>query len=175
VGWNEPVGHDYLKSFDHLAVWSGHAGLFEPDRIALLRRQADRYPAAAGAALERGRRLRAGLYDVLLHGPERPGFAVFAAEARTAAHSLRMRATAGGNIEQRVSTREGLDAPTLAVAWSATQLLTGAHAPVRACPGHDCGWLFLDPNGRRRWCTMATCGNRAKVARFARRHRHSER
>lgn len=174
VGWNEPVGHDYLKSFDHFAVWAGHAGLFEADRVAIVRRHADRDRPAAAAALTRARRLRAGLYDVLLNGPERPGFAVLAAEARTAAQSLRMRATPDGRIEQRVSTREGLDAPTLAVAWSAAQLLTGAHAPVRACPGHDCGWLFLDPSGRRRWCTMATCGNRAKVARFARRQRRSE-
>jgi predicted RNA-binding Zn ribbon-like protein len=165
VGWNEPAGHDYLKSFDHLAVWAGHAGLFEADRVAIVRRHADRDRPAAAAALTRARRLRAGLYGVLLHGPERPGFAALAAEARAAA---------GGRIEQHVSTREGLDAPTLAVAWAATQLLTGAHAPVRACPGHDCGWLFLDPTGRRRWCTMATCGNRAKVARFARRQRRSE-
>ncbi|MGW5195753.1 CGNR zinc finger domain-containing protein, partial [Kribbella sp. NPDC004138] len=34
-------------------------------------------------------------------------------------------------------------------------------AHVRTCP--SCGWLFLDPRGRRRWCSMATCGNRAKV------------
>lgn len=35
------------------------------------------------------------------------------------------------------------------------------------CPA--CGWMFLDVTrgGRRRWCSMATCGNRAKV----RRHR----
>jgi predicted RNA-binding Zn ribbon-like protein len=32
---------------------------------------------------------------------------------------------------------------------------------VRTCP--SCGWLFLDARGRRRWCSMATCGNRAKV------------
>ena len=38
---------------------------------------------------------------------------------------------------------------------------------IKLCPGHDCGWLFLDEtkNGRRRWCTMETCGNRAKANR----------
>jgi len=43
---------------------------------------------------------------------------------------------------------------------------------VKLCPGHDCGWLFLDEtrNGRRRWCLMETCGNRAKARRnYARR------
>ena len=43
--------------------------------------------------------------------------------------------------------------------------------PVRACGGQGCGWLFADPHDRRRWCTMAICGNRAKAARHARRHR----
>jgi predicted RNA-binding Zn ribbon-like protein len=34
---------------------------------------------------------------------------------------------------------------------------------VTRCPGRDCGWLFLDTSGRRRWCSMDTCGSRAKM------------
>jgi predicted RNA-binding Zn ribbon-like protein len=46
---------------------------------------------------------------------------------------------------------------------------------VKACPGDSCGWLFLDPRGRRRWCIMATCGNRSKVrAHAARQHEQHE-
>lgn len=38
---------------------------------------------------------------------------------------------------------------------------------VKLCPGRHCGWLFLDETrgGRRRWCSMATCGNREKARR----------
>ncbi len=38
---------------------------------------------------------------------------------------------------------------------------------VEICPSDDCGWLFLDEskNRRRRWCSMETCGNRAKARR----------
>lgn len=38
---------------------------------------------------------------------------------------------------------------------------------VRICDNHTCRWLFYDESrsGRRRWCDMATCGNRAKAAR----------
>ena len=38
---------------------------------------------------------------------------------------------------------------------------------VKLCPGHDCGWLFLDEtkNARRKWCLMEVCGNRAKASR----------
>ncbi len=57
------------------------------------------------------------------------------------------------------------------VARSAVELLTsGRRARVRECEGaNGCGWLFIDTskNGRRRWCDMKVCGNRAK----ARRHR----
>ncbi|GAA5156166.1 CGNR zinc finger domain-containing protein [Pseudonocardia eucalypti] len=39
---------------------------------------------------------------------------------------------------------------------------------VRSCG--RCGWLFLDSSrgGRRRWCSMSTCGNREKATRHRR-------
>jgi predicted RNA-binding Zn ribbon-like protein len=42
---------------------------------------------------------------------------------------------------------------------------------VRQCPGRACGWLFLDISGRRHWCSMATCGSRAKMRRLYARQR----
>ncbi|MPZ63628.1 MAG: hypothetical protein GEU93_20600 [Propionibacteriales bacterium] len=42
---------------------------------------------------------------------------------------------------------------------------------VKVCDCNHCGWLFIDRTGRRRWCSMSTCGNRAKVQAYARRHR----
>jgi predicted RNA-binding Zn ribbon-like protein len=42
---------------------------------------------------------------------------------------------------------------------------------VRQCPGRACGWLFLDVSGRRHWCSMATCGSRAKMRRLYARQR----
>ena len=44
-------------------------------------------------------------------------------------------------------------------------------ARVRQCPGRNCGWLFLDVSGRRHWCSMATCGSRAKMRRLYARKR----
>ncbi len=37
-------------------------------------------------------------------------------------------------------------------------------APVHGAPlpGDDCGWLFLDQNGLRQWCSMGICGARAE-------------
>ncbi|MDE0898945.1 MAG: CGNR zinc finger domain-containing protein [Longimicrobiales bacterium] len=39
---------------------------------------------------------------------------------------------------------------------------------LRQCAGTECTRWFLDTSkgGRRQWCSMATCGNRAKSARF---------
>jgi predicted RNA-binding Zn ribbon-like protein len=52
-------------------------------------------------------------------------------------------------------------------------LTKGRLERLKRCPGPGCGWLFLDhsKNGSRRWCAMATCGNRTK----GRRHRARQR
>jgi predicted RNA-binding Zn ribbon-like protein len=44
-------------------------------------------------------------------------------------------------------------------------------ARVRLCPGRDCGWLFVDASGRRRWCSMSACGSREKMRRMYERRR----
>jgi predicted RNA-binding Zn ribbon-like protein len=50
------------------------------------------------------------------------------------------------------------------LARSALEDLTGPRAAqVHACADPDCRKLFLDASGRRRWCSAATCGNRARV------------
>ena len=63
---------------------------------------------------------------------------------------------------------------------SAISILTDPreYSRLKKCPGENCGWLFIDEtkNSRRTWCSMETCGNRAKAARHYLRHkktRHS--
>ena len=48
--------------------------------------------------------------------------------------------------------------------------LRAERSRLKRCENPRCGWLFVDRsrNRSRRWCEMATCGNRAK----ARRHAH---
>lgn len=53
------------------------------------------------------------------------------------------------------------------IAVDAAELLgTGLRERLRICPGPGCRGRFLDdsPAGRRRWCSMAVCGNRSKAA-----------
>lgn len=62
-----------------------------------------------------------------------------------------------------------------AIAGSLAHFLAD-HEPerLRVCANDGCRWVFVDrsPAGRRRWCDMRTCGNRAKVARHRARRRH---
>jgi len=48
---------------------------------------------------------------------------------------------------------------------------------VKACEGPVCTLLFLDKthSRARRWCSMSTCGNRAKQAAHRQRVREAER
>jgi len=92
-----------------------------------------------------------------------------AAPARTTLR--RERSGFSWDVDMRGSTALGQLAPVL---WSAGDLLTGNRLDkVKRCANPECGWLFLDDSraGKRRWCSMSACGNRAK----ARRHYHKSR
>lgn len=71
-----------------------------------------------------------------------------------------------------VARESGLDWLLAAIARSAAELLVeGAHARIRRCANPSCRLFFYDDSRthRRRWCSMALCGNRHKVAAFLRR------
>lgn len=72
-----------------------------------------------------------------------------------------------------IAREEGLEWLLAAIARSAAELLVeGSQAPIRRCANPACRLFFYDDSRthRRRWCSMATCGNRHKVASFLRRH-----
>ncbi|GGK08646.1 CGNR zinc finger domain-containing protein [Pseudomonas matsuisoli] len=77
---------------------------------------------------------------------------------------------------QAVTQRRDDSPPSLLwpVAQSLVNLLTNEKFEfVRQCEAHDCVLLFHDltKSHRRRWCSMATCGNRMKVAAFRSRNK----
>jgi len=74
---------------------------------------------------------------------------------------------------QFVAREGGLDWLLAAVARSGAETIAeGPCARLRLCANPHCGLLFYDNSRtrRRRWCSMAACGNRNKVAAFARKH-----
>lgn len=71
-----------------------------------------------------------------------------------------------------IAREGGLDWLLAAVARSAAEILAdGSQTHLRLCANPGCGLFFWDNSRthRRRWCSMAVCGNRNKVASFARR------
>ncbi len=99
-----------------------------------------------------------------------------AGEPRTAVAGLVLRPDLSGGRVSLVPQDDGdLAAGVAAVAFTA--LLRASARPawsrVKACRGTDCGWVFVDAsrNSSRRWCEMASCGNRAKTATFRARRR----
>lgn len=74
---------------------------------------------------------------------------------------------------QFVASESGLEWLLAAVARSAAEIIAeGPRARLRLCANPRCGLFFYDTSRthRRRWCSMSACGNRHKVAAFARRH-----
>ena len=86
-----------------------------------------------------------------------------APERRVLAHHEK---TFGWRIDRDALSAAGLLASVL---WSAGDLIVNPDLTrLRHCLSDKCGWLFMDDskNGSRRWCSMQSCGNRAKA------HRH---
>src|ERR671914_2157753 len=72
---------------------------------------------------------------------------------------------------------QGMRSLLSSVARDAIDVLGGPRAArLKRCDGSRCSLLFVDTSrsGRRRWCSMERCGNRAKVATHRRRRKESE-
>ncbi len=72
---------------------------------------------------------------------------------------------------------QGVRSVMSSVARDAIDVFGGPRAArLKRCEGSRCALLFVDTSrsGRRRWCSMERCGNRAKVAAHRRRRKESE-
>jgi predicted RNA-binding Zn ribbon-like protein len=176
AGRRAPRPKEYLITHAHLVVWAAHNGLVPHPAVAGLRRAGRADPAGAQRVLTRAVRLREAVHAVLTATATPQDWRRVNAEVRRAgaAAVLTPGRPATWSLATEVSRSSNVELPLLAVALAAAGLLTSAAAThVSACPGEICGWLFADPRGRRRWCSMAWCGNRAKARRYAQRHRRS--
>jgi predicted RNA-binding Zn ribbon-like protein len=180
--WNGAVPREYLVSYTHLAVWSREIGLVDTGGVATALAEASRRSGDADAVLARALAFRGALHRVLIGLAVPTDWSTINAELAANVSALRLtaldearpsdgdRATPTGAWS--LHPTDSLDAPLAAAVWAAAGLLTtAAPGEVRPCPGTGCGWMFLDPAGRRRWCSMAWCGNRAKARRHALRQR----
>jgi predicted RNA-binding Zn ribbon-like protein len=76
-----------------------------------------------------------------------------------------------------LTERAAADSPRRALGTialdAAVMLGTEQRSRIRICASETCSGRFFDrsPAGRRRWCSMSTCGNEAKARRHRERHR----
>ncbi|HEY7877053.1 MAG TPA: CGNR zinc finger domain-containing protein [Gemmatimonadaceae bacterium] len=168
---------DGLRDFHALLRWLEAASVLDAERAAGIRRRALQQPAGATAALADARRVRAALRAL--------------AERGVAGHDVRQHAVSEINrvLGRSAGTRRlegrgdgsfvrsfvpegdafaGLMIPV--VESAADALVLGELSRVRRCADQRCPRVFFDgtKNGRRRWCDMSACGNRAKAARHRR-------
>lgn len=161
AGWSGPPesGSEWLRGYSTLAVWTGHLDLAEDWLVAGLLKQARHHPREAAAALDEARELRARLYACLTDPEDGRAFKAVADVAEEAAGVSVFVRGDDGLGRWRLSPSAGLRLPVLAVARRAADLLADPRRfTVRVCPGKGCGWLFADAAGRRRWCSLQTCG-----------------
>lgn len=161
AGWGGPglPGSEWLRTYRTLAVWAGHLDLAEDRLVTGLLKRARQRPEEAAAVLDEAREFRRQLYAALTGPDEVRAFNAVADVAEDAAKASVFVRGDDGLGRWRLSPSAGLRLPVLAVARSAAELLADPGLfTVRACPGADCGWLFTDESGRRRWCSLATCG-----------------
>lgn len=166
---------DLLDAPETAATWLTRAGVAD----ALLAPTLSASPPLARRFLEETVRLREGirgLVDAFSRGTVLPEPGLFALNRVLEARRVGLRIESGGvGAALRETVDVELPGGALApVAEAAARLLVeGDRTRLRRCDADGCGLWFYDVsrNGRRRWCSMARCGNRAKVAAHYRRSR----
>ena len=160
-----------LTSLHTAATWLADAGV-APDATAItgLARSA----AERELVLRRLITARTALRDVthaVAHGEAPPRSAIDAVN-RTLAGRERIELVAADDGVRLGHSHVGdaIDDVLARIAEPIVREIGNGHDDrIRICASDTCRWIFYDESraGRRRWCDMATCGNRAK----ARRHR----
>ncbi len=177
-GRYDPQPKDHLRDYLDLLVFSVLAGTLDQPTADRLAAAAAQLPEPAERQLHRARKLREAIFGVFSSVAAGDEPQVADLDALNAFHQ---RAMSRGKI---IQTSEGLDwgwedddaldRPLWPLVRSAVDLLlTGDQRRLRECAADDCGWLFYDTsrNQSRRWCSMQSCGNRAKVQQFRERKR----
>ena len=171
---------DVLRDFDALIHWLGAADVLDAERAAGITRRAEQQPAGAAAALVDARRVRAALKALAERGAVQEKARADALSeinrvlGRSAGHRRVEFGDDGAFRQSFVPVGDAFAGLMIPVVESAAEALVGGELlRVRRCADGRCPRVFYDStrNGRRRWCDMATCGNRAKAARFRARER----
>ncbi|MER0125974.1 CGNR zinc finger domain-containing protein [Franconibacter daqui] len=163
VALAEGQRHDFWQRDDDVKAWLAQSGL-----VAL----PDETPFEPGALLHEARELRETIRTLVAQ--KKAGEAVNPAPlnrylASANSHQQLVTGEDGALRIERIYASQTPAQLLAPVAELAASLLAEPHFElVRECEHPECCLWFYDrtKSHRRRWCSMALCGNRAKVARF---------
>ncbi len=165
---------ELLAGYGEFIAWAAAVRIATRPEGAALLRSAQQEPAKAEYAVREAIQLREDMFAIFrpLALGENPGSDVL--DEWTSIYRDWLGATRlvpARNAMHRVwnGAPSDLKRLLLPIVLSTEELLV--HGPldrIRICGMEDCGWMFLDRSraGRRAWCNMKTCGNRAKARRF---------
>ncbi|HSS93812.1 MAG TPA: CGNR zinc finger domain-containing protein [Candidatus Dormibacteraeota bacterium] len=137
--------------------WS-RTGLMEPGQ------------AVTDSDLKHAIAVREAIRGVVAANTGAPVYPLDIATLNEAATASRLRARFGGDGKARLEPEAGGVAGAMgrvvAAVFSAMAEEDWRH--LKICDSPTCRWVFYDQsrNHSSRWCTMASCGNRAKARRF---------
>ena len=168
------LGGDALGDFDGFVRWLTSAQLLDDERGSGMRRRAQEQPSGALAVLGDARRVRSALRALAERGSGSHEIRADAVQQINrvlgrSAGTRRLEVRSDGSFQRSfVPVGDAFAGLLISIVESAADaLIMGELTRVRRCADPRCARVFQDEtkNGRRRWCDMATCGNRAKAAR----------
>lgn len=171
-GSQHPV--EYLKSYPDLVAWGQQAGLVTPELADQMIVAASEHPEQTAEMYQYAIEVREAIYRIF--SSNYAGQPISEADL-SLLNSVACQAMSHMKLIHKDNTFQWQLPPSIIdpnlilwpVARSATELLTSDKAGrVRECEDdRGCGYLFIDQtkNHSRRWCSMESCGNRAKARR----------
>jgi predicted RNA-binding Zn ribbon-like protein len=155
---------EHLSSAASAADWLAERGLAHPGEV--------RTALDDPARLQRLRSVRSAMREITVAAVDQR--AADRGAIREVNRALRARsvlelvAAADGITLGHRHVGDGLDdALATLIEPVVREIASGRRDRLRICANETCRWVFFDESrtGKRRWCDMSTCGNRAKAAR----------
>ncbi len=168
---------DHLSGFDDAIRWLVERDVLHDETARELRAEVAAKPASATRALRHVRAVREALREVadavVQKRPPKPEAIARVNRALHAREIIELTPAPDGVTVGHEHVGDPLDDALARLAEPLVLELASGHPDrVRICANDTCRWVFYDTSrtGKRRWCDMASCGNRAKQARHRARH-----